>query len=184
MKSKTTLGAKCMAVLKKALGLRDSIKVGGHFMVKCFGSDGQLKWEDSFQNTVVDVGLEHLLDILFVSATTQIDPWYIGLTDGTPTVAAGDTMGSHAGWVEVTDYAGSRKAYVDVRSGQSVTNAASKGSFAIDQDSTTIGGAFLVSDASGAGGILLCAEAFAGGDKSADNGDTLEVTYVFAAADA
>lgn len=157
-------------------------KLGGVFSVQCYDSQGNLKWADTAKNLVTNVGLQHILDILFVSATTQIDPWYVGLTSGTPNVAAGDTLASHVGWTEVTAYADSRKAYVDVRSAQSVTNSASKASFAINA-TTTIGGAFLASVASGTAGTLLCGAAFTGGNKSADSGDTLEVTYTFSAAD-
>lgn len=161
-----------------------AVRVGGFFTVRCLDPEGNLKWEDTAKNLVTNVGLQHILDILFVSATSQVDPWYVGLTDGTPTVAAADTSASHAGWTEVTDYTeGARQAYVDVRSAQSITNAASKASFAINSDATTIGGAFLDSASTGTGGSLLCAAAFTGGDKSADDGDTLEVTYTFAAAD-
>jgi len=162
---------------------RSGIKVGGHFEVKCYAPDGRLKWEDVIENLVVNVGLQHILDILFVSATEQIDPWYVGLTDGTPTVAAADTMGSHAGWTEVTAYdEGARQAFVDVRTAQSVDNDASQATFTISS-SVTVGGAFLVSDSTGAAGILLCGGAFTGGDKSPVDDDTIVVKYTFTAAD-
>ena len=162
------------------------VKLGGSFFVQCFDRQGILKWEDVAENLVVTEGLNHILDILFAgdaSANPNIDPWYVLLADGTPTVAAGDTLASHGGWVEVTAYAGTRKEYTDVRTGQTVSNAASKASFAINSDSTTIGGAGFASVTSGTGGTLLSAAAFTGGDKSADDGDTLEVTYTFSAAD-
>lgn len=166
--------------------LKQGVKLGGVFHVKCFDKHGNLKWEDTAPNLVTNVGLEFILDILFVSATTQLDPFYVGLTDGTPTAAAGDTMLSHAGWSEVTAYDEAvRQTYVDVRSGQSVSNTASKATFTIDTNSTTIGGAFLISDSTkgGTSGTLLCVAAFTGGDKSADDDDSLEVTYTFSAAD-
>ena len=171
---------------KKPPMMKAGARLGGVFEVKCFDKNGKLKWEDDAKNIVVDVGLQHILDILFISGTSQLDPWYVGLTDGTPTVAAGDTMASHVGWVEVADYdEANRVTYVDVRSGETVTNTASKAVFTIDSDATTIGGAFLVSDntKSGSGGTLLCAAAFSGGDKEADDDDTLTVTYTFTAAD-
>lgn len=164
----------------------ESVRLGGVFSVTCRDAEGAVKWEDVAKNLVVDVGLEHILDILFVSATAQVDPWYVGLTDGTPTVAAADTMSSHAGWVEVTAYdEAARQAFVDVRTGQSVDNSASKAAFTIDTNSTTIGGAFLSSDStkSGTTGTLLCVAAFTGGDKTADDNDTLSVQYTFTAAD-
>lgn len=161
----------------------DGVKLGGKFEIKCFDKTGKLKWKDTAKNIVVNVGLYHILDILFVSATSQIDPWYVGLVDDTPSFAAGDTLASHAGWTENANYTGDRKEFVDVRSGASVGNSASKASFSIDTDSQTIAGAFLCSAASGTSGTLLCEAPFTGGDKSVDDGDTLEVTYTFTAAD-
>ena len=159
-------------------------KLGGFFEVWCYGPDGSLKWQDTAHNLVVNEGLDHILDIL-LKGGTQTDPWYVGLTDGTPTPAAGDQLsGTHAGWTEVTAYTGDRKEFVDgAVSSQSVDNSASKASFAINSDSTTIGGAFLFSAATGTTGTTLSVAAFTGGDKSADNGDTLEVQYTFSAAD-
>lgn len=164
---------------------RSRMQVGGVFKVWCYGKDGQLKWYDEAPNLVTNDGLQHLLDVLFAGAT-QTDPWYIGLTDGTPTVAAGDTMASHAGWTKVTAYdEAARQAFVDVRTGQSVDNSASKAVFTIDTNSTTVGGAFLTSDSTkgGTSGELLCAAAFTGGDKSLDDDDVLNVQYTFSAAD-
>ena len=163
----------------------ESVRVGGEFKVTCRDSEGRVKWEDIAKNLVVNVGLQHILDVLF-AGSTQVDPWYVGLTDGTPTVAAGDTAASHAGWTEVTAYdEANRQAFVDVRTGQSVDNSASKAAFTIDTNSTTVGGAFLISDNTkgGSSGTLLCAAAFTGGDKVADDNDTLSVQYTFTAAD-
>lgn len=172
----------CAAVLIRDGKINSGGIFGGRFDVECFGSDGVLKWSDHIDNLVVNEGLNHILDILFVSATGQVDPWYVGLTDGTPTIATGDTMLSHVGWAEDANYAGVRKAYIDVRSGQSVDNSASKASFAINA-TTTIGGAFMNSDDSATAGTLLCAGAFTGGDRSVVSGDILNVTYTFTAAD-
>jgi hypothetical protein len=127
-----------------------------------------------------------MLDVLFASGS-QVATWYVGLTDGTPEVAAGNTMASHAGWTEVVAYDElTRPEYVDVRSSKTVTNAASKAVFTISTNATTVGGAFISSDNTrgGSTGTLLCAAAFTLGDKTADDGDTLSVTYTFSAADA
>jgi len=165
------------------MSAKAKVKFGGIFHFECYGPDGRLKWRDKAENLVIDEGLNHQLDILFDSGTTQIDPWYIGLTDGTPTVDGGDTLDSHAGWTEVTAYTGDRKEFVGARSSQSVDNSASKASFAINANGTTIGGAFLCGAATGTTATLLCAAAFTGGNKSADDGDTLEVQYTYSAAD-
>ena len=168
----------------KAVG--STARLGGVFTFRCFDPDGKLKWEDTAKNLVVNAGLQHILDILFVSATAQVDPWSVFLTDGTPTVAAGDTSASHVGWVEVIAYSETvRQTYVDVRTGQTVSNTASKATFSINAASTTIGGAGLASTSTKGSTTddILCAAAFTGGDKIADSGDTLEVTYEFSAAD-
>ena len=148
----------------------------------CYDKDGDLKWKDKWNNTVVNEGLQHVLDVTF-SATAEESPWYLGLTDSTPTVNAADTMASHTGWTEVTDYADNRKEWVEVRSNQSMTNSASVAVFAIN-GSATVGGAFLTSDATGTAGVLMSSGALTGGDRSVVSGDTLNLTYTFAAADA
>jgi hypothetical protein len=95
-------------------------------------------------------------------------------------------MASHAGWTEVTAYDEAvRQTFTDARTGQQVDNDGNEAVFTIDTNSTTIGGAFLTSvSTKGDGpGELLCVAAFTGGDKSADDNDTLTVDYVFSAAD-
>lgn len=162
------------------------INFGGVYDVWCYGPDGALKWYDQAKNLVVNEGLDYILGILLKGSVAS-DPWYVGLTDGTPTVDAGDSLtGTHAGWTEVTAYTeGARQEFVDdALSSQSCDNSTSKASFAINADNTTIGGAFLADSATtGANGTLLCVAAFTGGDKTADSGDTLEVQYTFSAAD-
>lgn len=163
--------------------MESKAKLGGVFTLTCFDAKGREKWSDTMHNLVTTEGLQHILDILFVSATTQVDPWYVGLTDSAPSAAAGDTLASHGGWTELTEYTeAARQAYVDVRSSQTVTNAASKASFAIN-DTATCGGAFLCSASTGTSGTLLCVAALTGGDRSVISGDTVQVTYTFSAAD-
>jgi hypothetical protein len=179
-------GADYGANVKKKNGLSSGARVSGYYEVRCFGPDGQMKWEDEIHNLVVNAGLDHLLDAT-LSGGSQITTWYVGLTDGTPTAAAGDTMSSHAGWTEVTAYDESnRQTWSDGGvSSQSVTNSASVASFTCSTNSTTVGGAFLTSDntKSGTSGTLYSIGAFSGGDKSLDDGDTLEVTATFTMAD-
>ena len=163
--------------------MESGFKVGGVFEVECFGPDGKLKWKDTAKNLITNEGLDHILDVV-LHGETAVSPWYIGLKNtGTP--AAGDTLASHGTWTENTNYTGDRQEYVEAAaSSQSVTNSASKASFSISVDSQTISGAFLAGAATGTSDTLLCVADFTGGDKSADNGDTLEVTYTISAADA
>lgn len=163
--------------------MKDSFKVGGFFEVQCFGPDGKLKWEDTAKNIVTNEGLDHILDVV-LHAATQKTTWYVGLKNA-GAVAAGDTMAAPGSWTENSNYTGNRQEYVEAAaSSQSITNSASKASFSIDTDAQTIAGAFLTAAATGTAEVLLCVADFTGGNKSADNGDTLEITYSISAADA
>ena len=157
------------------------------YKFECFDKDGNLKWEDENHNTVVNTGLDDALDKYF-KGSAYTAAFYVGLTDGTPTVAAADTMASHAGWVEVTVYDEATRPALTLGSvaSQSVDNSASKASFAINADTTTVGGAFVTTNNTkgGSTGTLYGAAALSAGDKSLDNGDTLQVTVTLTAASA
>ena len=166
-------------------GFQGRGRVRGLWSVRCLDRDGRVKWEDAFQNLVVNAGLDHLLDAT-LSAGTQITTWYVGLTDSSPTVAAGDTMASHAGWAEDQNYSEAvRQTWSDGGvSSQSVDNSASKATFSMN-GTTTVGGAFLTSNSTKGGttGTLYAVGAFSEGNRSVVNGDTIEVTATFTMAD-
>ena len=165
-------------------GLSEQLTLRGNWSVVCRDKNGKVKWRDTIENLVTNAGESYILDA-GLSGGAVITSWYVGLTDGTPTVAEGDVAGSHAGWVEVTVYdEATREAFVDGgESGQSLDNSASVAGFAINTNSTTVGGAFLVSLSTkgGSTGTLYSVGAFSGGDKAVDSGDTLEVTATFTA---
>jgi len=165
---------------------KSRIKVGGHFVMECRGPDGKLKWRDTIENLVVNVGLQHILDIIFTGAGGQVATWYLGLTTGSPSPAAGDTMGSHAGWTEYVNYSeGTRPAFAETRTGQQVDNSAAKAAYSINGAGGTVGGAFLTSDStkSGTSGTLMSCGALSGGNRSVTSGDTVNLQYTFTAAD-
>lgn len=164
--------------------VKEDFKAGGVFKVKCFDKTGALKWEDAADNTVVNVGLQHLLDVSFTGSPAQSSAWYLGLVSGTPTIAAADTLAVHGGWTEVSAYAGDRPVWTKTRSGQTLGNTASKASFTINANGTVVGGCFLSNAATGTSGVLMSATTFTGGNKTADDGDTLEVTYELSASNA
>ena len=163
---------------------KEVITLENHYIVECIGPDGKLKWTDEFDNLVTNEGLNDNLD-KYLKGSTYTAAFYVGLTDGTPTVNATDTMSSHAGWTEVTDYSEStREALVlGTVASQSVDNSASKASYSINA-TATVGGAFIttVNTKGGTTGTLYGVGAFSGGDKSVDNGDTLNVTVTCTAA--
>ena len=160
------------------------VGAGGVYTVECVGADGQVKWADTFHNLVMNGGVANMNGVYF-SASTQSTTWYLGLVTGpasSTTFAAGDTLASHAGWTENTDYTGNRKAVTfgsaTTANPSVITNSASPSSFAMS-GTATIAGAFLCNVASGTSGVLFSAGDFTGGDKSVASGDTLNVTYTF-----
>lgn len=163
------------------------ISLENHYLIECFDKNGKLKWVEEIHNLITNVGLDDVLD-KYLKGSAYTAGFFVGLTDGTPTVAAGDTMSSHAGWAEVAAYSESVRQTLTLGSvsSQSVDNSASKASFSINADTTTIGGAFIVTNSTkgGTSGTLYGVGAFSGGDKSADNGDTLNVTVTCTAASA
>lgn len=162
--------------------LVSGLALRGRWGVTCRDRFGNVRWDDVIENLVVDAGVNYALDAA-LSAGTPITSWFIGLTDGTPTVAAGDTMASHAGWTEVTAYdEAARLAWTDGGvSAKSVGNSASVATFTVSVNGTVIGGAFLtsVNTKGGTTGTLYAAGAFSAGDKTLDDNDTLDVTATF-----
>lgn len=161
-------------------------KAGGVYKIQCVGADGQLKWEEEMHNLVVNEGLQNMVAV-YLDAGTQTTTWYLGLITGPgsgTTIAAGDTLASHAGWTEFTNYSGSRKAGVfgtaTTADPSVIDNSASPASFGISGAGGTVAGAFLCSAASGTSGILFSASDFQSpGDRVVVSGDTLNVTYTF-----
>ena len=159
---------------------------GGVYTIQCVGPDGQVKWEQNTPNLVVNQGLQDMNTTYFNSGT-QVTTWYVGLITGPgsgTTIAAGDTLASHAGWTEFTNYAGNRKAAVFATATTAdpsvITNTASPAQFSISGAGGTVAGAFLGSVATGTSGVLFSASDFQSpGDRVVVSGDTLNVTYTF-----
>ena len=166
----------------------ERVGAGGVFTVTCVGADGKEKWSDTFNNLVVNQGLQDMNSKYFVGSGYTA-AWYLGLVQGPgsgTTFAAGDTLASHAGWTELvpgTAYTGNRKTATfgtaTTADPSVIANTASPASFAMLVNGTVVAGAILASVNSGTSGILFSAGDFTGGDKTVDNGDTLNVTYSF-----
>lgn len=169
-------------------GATERVGAGGVFTVTCVGADGVEKWSDTFHNLVVNEGLQDM-NAKYFQGSGYTAAWYLGLVQGPgsgTTYAAGNTLASHAGWTELvpgTAYTGNRKAVTfgtaTTADPSVISNSASPSSFAMLVNSTVVAGAFLCSVASGTSGVLFSAGDFTGGDKTVDNGDTLNVTYTF-----
>jgi len=154
------------------------------FIIECVDKNGKQKWVENIQNLVVTAGLNDILDKYF-KGSTYTASHFVGLSAGTPTFAAADTMASHSGWTESAVYSeATRPAYTPgTVSAGSVSNSASKASFSINS-SGTVGGAFIVTNStkSGTTGTLYGGGAFTGGNRSVVSGDTINVTVTATAA--
>jgi hypothetical protein len=173
------------ATLVTRPGLSDTVGAGGVYSVTCVGADGVEKWTDTFHNLVMNGGLANMNGVYFASSA-QSTTWYLGLVTGPgsgTTFAAADTLASHGGWTENTDYTPSGRKAVTFGSATSanpsvISNSAAPTSFSMNA-TATIAGAFLCNVSSGTSGVLFSAGDFTGGDKSVASGDTLNVTYTF-----
>ena len=177
------------ATVIRSGGIGEQAEARGRYDVECIGADGRLKWRETIENVVATVGKNLALDTFLAGSAYTVTGPFMGLISATSwsAVSAGDTMASHAGWLEagganVPTYTGNRPtvAWSAAASGSKATSAAL--SFAIT-GSGTIKGAFIVFG-SGAvatkdstAGTLWSAGTFAAGDKAVVASDTLNVNY-------
>ena len=158
----------------------------GVFTIQGFGQDGNLKWEEKNPNLVVNEGLEDMNDKYF-SGSAYTAAWYLGLITGPgsgTTIAAADTLASHAGWTEYSYYTGNRQAVTfggaTLADPSVIDNSGAPNAFIITAPGGTVAGAFLCTVATGTVGILFSASDFQSpGDRAVVAGDTLNVTYTF-----
>lgn len=160
----------CNIATSKGLDLGQSAPVFSK-VYEAYDAQGNLKWKEETHNLVVNQGKNDILDKYF-KGSSYTASWFAGLK-GTGTIAAGDTLASHAGWSEITSYTGDRKAITwGTVSSQSLTATAV--SFAIT-GTVTVAGGFICTVATGTSGILYSVENFSS-SRSLENGDTLNVT--------
>ena len=152
----------------------------GRFVVEHRDVEGNLKATYEFPNGIVDEGLNSILDVQFHGAS-QIGTWYIGLVDnsGWSAFADADTLSSHAGWTESTDYTESNRVTwdEDAAASRSISNSTTA-DFSVNATGN-LKGIFVSSNnvkSTGNTGTLWSTAAFSSVVATA-NGDTLKVTY-------
>ena len=169
--------------------LKESIDLKGWFYAEHI-RNGVVIWRDAFPNLVVNVGKNYTLDGVLQTAVTITGP-FMGLTQTAPTPAAGDTMASHAGWVEAGGtnapaYSGNRPtcAWSAASGGSKSLSAALNFTFTAGG---TVGGAFIVLNTGAVAtkdntsGTLFSVGAFTTGDRAVLNTDQINVSYTISA---
>lgn len=188
MRGKALGRAQFGGLLHRRRGYRDRAIALGFWDVLCRRPNGSIRWREHFQNLIVNQGLDELLNAT-LAAQTQHTAWYVGLLASSPSPAAAWTKTE----VGAADFVAYDEANLQTwtpngaSSGQAVTNSSSPATFTISTNGSTIGGAYLASAntkaVEGGAALIYAAGAFTGGNKSADDGDTLEVTAAFSMAD-
>ena len=143
------------------------------FLVMCYDAAGNFKWSEATSNLVTTGGKNDLLDKYFAGSSYTAS-WFIGLK-GAGTIAATDTLSSHAGWSEIAPYSGNR-ATVSWNAAASGSKAANSVSFNINA-TATIAGIFVANASSGTSGILYSASDFSQ-TRGVVSGDTETVTLM------
>ena len=164
----------------------DAPRAGGVFHVQCLDKDGNLKWEDSMHNLVVNEGLAEMNNKFF-AGSSYTAALHLGLIEGPGagnTYAAADTLASHVGWVEFDNYSGARKLVTfgtaTTADPSVISTSVAPSAFSITSTGGVVAGAFLTTVDSGTSGILFSEANFESpGDRTVVSGDTLNVTYTF-----
>lgn len=187
---KAVFGDSVEATVSRSAGQTEVVGLQGTYVAECYDAQGNLKWSDTIENLVTNVGRQNLLNSYF--ANTGGGAIVMGLK-GTGTADYTDTQASHATWDEVggvnlPTYSGTRK----TPSFSSATNAdpsvlttASAVVFNMT-GSGTVAGAFINVGGSATidntTGVLFSAGDFTAGPKTVTTGDTINVTYTLSAA--
>lgn len=157
----------------------DILNPKGRWVVK-HKRRGVLIGEFDFLNSIPDAAKNALLDTMF-NAASQDSTWFIGLIDNASFtgLSASDTMASHAGWNEYTNYSGSRKAWGQGSAAAKSISNASPAQFTFTTSSGVVSGIFINGDSTKGGNItLLWSTALFPALLSVQSGDQLNVTYV------
>lgn len=101
MKERINLNSDQNANIIGHSSINEILRLKGKYHIECYGKDGKLKWKDTADNVVTDVGANQLLDSAFGSG--PVAGPFLGLISSvgyTTPPAAGNTMSSHSGWNE------------------------------------------------------------------------------------
>lgn len=142
----------------------DLFEVGGVFTVTCYDAQGAVKWVEENHNTVVNVGKQHILDVVFASGS-QVATWYLGLSSDSTAITATYSLAGEVGTRQSTAF---------TRTNQTV-DSTEESFTGID---ATVRKTFVVSASSG--GTLVAVSDLSTA-RTLVNTDVLKVTYSISA---
>ena len=155
------------------------LSLHGHFRYLRYSPSGLILARGIAINGITTPAINDLFETQFRSGT-QKPSWYLGLIrdDNYTALAAADTMASHAGWEEGTEYSeGTRPAWsAGAAAGKAIANSAAA-EFTVNAEQT-FKGLFLASNSTKGGttGILWCTGLF-DVEQSMPSGQVLKVYY-------
>lgn len=188
------MGDSVDASVTRNAGSSDEFGLNGVYTFTCYDQNGNVKWEDGFENLTTNVGRANLLDSYF--ANTGGGAVVMGLMTNNAVPASipavTDTQASHTGWFEAgganaPTYSGNRKtptfssatsANPSVLSTSSAVVFSMTGSGTVTGAFINIGGSATIDNTTG---TLFSAGNFTAGSKTVTSGDTINVTYTLSA---
>jgi hypothetical protein len=188
-------GDYAVATLHTNAKAENPIGLEGYWTMSCRDVNGNLKWEEGFENQVVQVGKILMMNNTLYSQTAIVGP-FLGLIATATTYSPTDTFASHAGWTEFTNYTVGGSAVrgtatfstatgnnVTTSGSNIVTSSAPAITYAITGAGGTITGCFLLTGTGATNafsnttvGTLWSAGGFSVA-KTTTVGDTVAVTY-------
>jgi len=98
-------GDYAVATLQANADSKETLSADGHYHVVCRDKDGNVKWEDGFENQVMQVGKILMMNTTLFTASgyTLVGP-FLGLITSATGYSPTDTMASHSDWTEFANY--------------------------------------------------------------------------------
>lgn len=152
--------------------------IGGIYEIRTVLPDGRRVNPQRFKNGCTIPGLNYLLDTGFGAGTPDTTWFILVISDASYTSgpASTDTLASHPGWTEWTDYSGNRPAWtIAAAAAGQVTNSASAASITMTATGT-IRGLGLAGVNSGSSGVLYSTGVLGTGRGVTDT-EVLELVY-------
>lgn len=168
----------------------EEVSLTGKYVAQCFDVNGNLKWEEKFDNLVTTQGKNHLLNT-YLAGSSYTAKVFLGLISSTAysAVSTADTANSHAGWTEFSGYTQSARVAPTFSAAASGSKSTASAAVFSINSANTIKGTFLMANTGtgsaatkgGYSGSLYSAGLFTGGDKTIASGDVVNVTYTASA---